>query len=141
MSSFCTELKDSPVPELIRTNSILHLSARIQGKLRDTDTTAVDLAFALHPTPAVCGWPTAAACNVIPALKSVGRGFYAGAAGWMDASGDGQWVVNIRCADIGDEGPRIHAGTGIVPRTDPELELTETESKFRPILRGMGVNA
>ncbi|MFK0009543.1 isochorismate synthase MenF [Paenarthrobacter sp. NPDC090520] len=138
MSGYCKDLDVPPVPELIRTGSMLHLSTKIQGHLRDTNTSALDLAFALHPTPAVCGWPTTTACDLIQELEDVDRGFYAGAAGWVDASGDGEWVVSIRCAEIGDDELRVHAGAGIVPGSDPELEFAETEAKFRTILRGMG---
>ncbi|MFJ4029007.1 isochorismate synthase MenF [Paenarthrobacter sp. NPDC089989] len=141
LDGFCTGLDVPARPELIRTGSMMHLSTKIQGRLRDTDTSALDLAFALHPTPAVCGWPTDAASELIKELEDGDRGYYAGAAGWTDASGDGEWVVSIRCAEIGDQDLRIHAGAGIVPGSDPDLEFAETEAKFRTILRGMGLGA
>lgn len=139
LSGLCTGLRVPAAPELVRTGSMWHLSTHIEGRLREEETTSLDLAFALHPTPAVCGWPTAAACSLIEELEETSRGFYAGAVGWMDAQGDGEWAVSIRCAEIASDELRVHAGAGIVPGSDPELEHAETEAKFRTILAGLGV--
>lgn len=139
LNPLCFDLQVPAAPELVRTGSMWHLSSQIFGRLKDPDTTSLDLAFALHPTPAVCGWPTQMACDLIEELEETNRGFYAGAVGWMDAAGDGEWAVSIRCADVANDELRVHAGAGIVPGSDPELELAETEAKFRTILAGLGV--
>ncbi|MEO6529908.1 MAG: isochorismate synthase [Specibacter sp.] len=139
LNPLCINLQVPAAPELVRTGSMWHLSSQISGRLKDPETTSLDLAFALHPTPAVCGWPTQMACELIEELEETNRGFYAGAVGWMDAAGDGEWAVSIRCADVSNDELRVHAGAGIVPGSDPELELAETEAKFRTILAGLGV--
>ncbi|MHA7304885.1 isochorismate synthase [Arthrobacter sp. TMN-49] len=139
LTPLCKNLQVPAAPELVRTGSMWHLSSKIAGRLKDPETTSLDLAFALHPTPAVCGWPTQMACEVIEELEESNRGFYAGAVGWMDAAGDGEWAVSIRCADVSNEEIRVHAGAGIVPGSVPELEFAETEAKFRTILAGLGV--
>ena len=139
MGGLCHDLVVPPRPELMRTDSMWHLSTKLQGRLRDPETTSLDLAFALHPTPAVCGWPTQMACELIEELEESARGFYAGAVGWTDAAGNGEWAVSIRCAEVSNDGVRVHAGAGIVPGSDPQLELAETEAKFRTILAGLGV--
>lgn len=91
--------------------------------------------MALHPTPAVCGTPTVAAREHITATEA-DRGFYAGAVGWCDRTGDGEWMVAIRCAEIAADGlsARAYAGGGIVATSDPEIELRETSTKFRTLL-------
>lgn len=139
LNPLCSNLQVPAAPELVRTGSMWHLSSQISGRLKDPETTSLDLAFALHPTPAVCGWPTQLACDLIQELEETNRGFYAGAVGWMDAAGDGEWAVSIRCADVSNDELRVHAGAGIVPGSVPELELAETEAKFRTILAGLGV--
>ncbi|POH71899.1 isochorismate synthase [Arthrobacter glacialis] len=139
LNPLCINLQVPAAPELVRTGSMWHLSSKISGRLKDPEATSLDLAFALHPTPAVCGWPTQMACDLIAELEESNRGFYAGAVGWMDAAGDGEWAVSIRCADVSNDDLRVHAGAGIVPGSDPELELAETEAKFRTILAGLGV--
>ncbi|MBV9721208.1 MAG: isochorismate synthase [Mycobacterium sp.] len=140
---FCSELNFPPAPTLSRTTALWHLSTPIRGRLRDTSTTALDLAFALHPTPAVGGVPADAAAELISALEGGEgeRGFYAGAAGWCDARGDGRWVVSIRCAQLSvDRRTALaHAGGGIVAESDPDDEVRETTTKFVTILTALGV--
>ena len=138
----CSELTIAPTPELSRTTAVWHLTTPISGRLRDTSTTAMDLALALHPTPAVGGVPTADAAELINTLEG-DRGFYAGAVGWCDARGDGRWVVSIRCAQLAADrrSALAHAGGGIVAKSDPDDEVAETTTKFVTILTALGVRS
>jgi isochorismate synthase len=137
----CSELTIAPTPELSRTAALWHLSTPINGRLRDTATTAMDLTLALHPTPAVGGVPADAAAELISELEG-DRGFYAGAVGWCDARGDGRWVVSIRCAQLAADrrSALAHAGGGIVAESDPDDEVAETTTKFVTILSALGVD-
>ena len=139
LEPLCAEL-DIAEPRLSNTAAVWHLSTPIRGRLRETSTTALDLALVLHPTPAVGGVPTAAAVDVIADLEG-GRGFYAGAAGWCDARGDGRWVVAIRGAQLSADrcSALAQAGGGIVAESDPDDEVAETTTKFRTILTALGV--
>lgn len=142
---FCRTLDVPEEPSLIRTTAVWHLSTRIEGELRDPGITSLRLASALHPTPAVCGTPAAAARSTITALEPFERGFYAGAIGWCDADGDGEWVVGIRCGELSESvsGPStmtLYSGAGIMPASVPELEVTETSAKFQTLLRAMGLH-
>lgn len=136
----CSELVFPPQPTLSRTSALWHLSTPIAGRLRDTSTTAIDLTLALHPTPAVGGVPTEAAARLIKTLEG-DRGFYAGAVGWCDASGDGRWVVTLRGAQLSADrlSALAHAGGGIVAESDPDGEVAETTTKFITILTAMEV--
>ena len=141
---FCRHLLVPETPMLIRTSAVWHLSTTITGHLIDPDISALRLASALHPTPAVCGMPPAMARRTIADIEPFDRGFYGGAVGWVDAEGDGQWVVAIRCAEIeeqrgGRSAMTLYAGAGIMPASDPSMELVETSAKFRTLLRGMGL--
>jgi isochorismate synthase len=140
LDPLCVELQIAPEPELHGTDALWHLSTPIHGRLRESSTTALDLALALHPTPAVGGVPTDAAAALIAELEG-DRGFYAGAVGWCDARGDGRWVVSIRCAVLSTDRRTAlaHAGGGIVAESDPDDEVDETTTKFRTILTGLGV--
>ncbi|GAB3717752.1 isochorismate synthase [Amycolatopsis oliviviridis] len=135
---FCRAL-DVRGPELVSTPAIWHLSTTVTGELIDQDVTALDLAAALHPTPAICGTPTGAARSLVRELEPFDREYYAGAVGWVDAAGDGEWAVGIRCAEIADTSMRLYAGGGIVPASDPRTELDETSAKFRTLLAAMGL--
>jgi len=132
-------------PTLVGTSAVWHLATRITGELADPGISSLRLAAALHPTPAVCGRPAGLARETIARIEPFDRGFYAGAIGWCDAAGDGQWVVGIRCAEITEPaaGPdstvTLYAGGGIMPASQPDLELAETSAKFRTLLRAMGL--
>lgn len=135
LGPLCTSFNAPSAPEILRTPQLWHLGTKIEGVLIDPSLTSLELATALHPTPAVCGTPTVAAREHITATEA-DRGFYAGAVGWCDRTGDGEWMVAIRCAEIAADGlsARAYAGGGIVATSDPEIELRETSTKFRTLL-------
>ena len=142
LEPLCSRLDVAAEPQLSRTAALWHLSTPIRGVLRETSTTAMDLALTLHPTPAVGGVPTGAAVDLIAAVEG-DRGFYAGAVGWCDARGDGRWMVAIRGAQLSADRRTAlaQAGGGIVAESDPDEELAETTVKFRTILSALGVSA
>jgi isochorismate synthase len=134
LQPFCAELTWDPVPIVVETANVWHLSTRFRGVLRDPTPTSLDLLAALHPTPAVCGAPTEVARAAIAELEPFDRGIYAGPVGWMDADGDGEWAIALRCADLHDGHATLYAGAGIVGDSDPTAEFEETERKFRAFL-------
>jgi isochorismate synthase len=142
LDPLCVDLAIPPTPQLSRTAAVWHLSTPISGRLRQTSVTALDLAVALHPTPAVGGVPADAAARLIEELEG-DRGFYAGTVGWCDDRGDGRWVVAIRGAQLSADrlSADAHAGGGIVAESDPDDEVDETTIKFRTILSALGVRA
>ena len=95
---------------------------------------ALDLVAELHPTPAVCGTPTEVARAAIAAAEPFERGGYAGPVGWVDAEGDGEWAIALRCAELDGTRARLFAGAGMVAGSEPALELDETARKFRAFL-------
>jgi isochorismate synthase len=138
LAPFCRELKAPPTPELTSTTTMWHLATPVVGRLR-RDVSSLELALALHPTPAVCGTPRLLANDTITTLEPFDRGLFAGTVGWCDRRGDGQWMVSIRCAEIRGVVARLFAGAGIVPESDPSAEADETEAKFGTFLRALGV--
>jgi isochorismate synthase len=140
LEPLCVDLRIAPHPELSSTSTVWHLNTPISGRLRESSTTAIELAVALHPTPAVGGVPRGPATDLINALEG-DRGFYAGAVGWCDAAGDGTWVVSIRCAELAPDrrSAIARAGGGIVAESDPDEEVAETTTKFRTMLAALGV--
>jgi isochorismate synthase len=140
LEPLCSELDIPNQPSLTSTRQLWHLGTPVSGSLRDTSVTALDLALAVHPTPAICGTPTEPARDLIHELEG-DRGFYAGALGWCDENGDGEWMVTIRCAVLEPDGTTLtaHAGGGIVADSDPADELTETTVKFGTVLDAFGV--
>jgi isochorismate synthase len=133
----CDDLRWDPEPVVQATPNVWHLSTRFEGRLRDPSVSALDLALALHPTPAVAGSPTAAALALIDELEPFDRGAYAGPVGWVDASGDGEFAVALRCALLHGDHATLYAGAGIVRDSDPSAELDETERKFLAFLEAL----
>jgi len=139
LAPFTRNLRCEPEPIVTATSSMWHLSTRVEGTVRDPNVSALQLALALHPTPAVCGTPTRDARAFIEHTDRFDRGYFTGTLGHMDAAGDGDWVVTIRCAELSSSNARLFAGAGIVGSSVPELELAETTAKMRTILDALGV--
>lgn len=140
LEPLCTRLSIPEAPELHETNEMLHLGTPIEGVLKDEEFSALDLALMLHPTPAVGGTPTDDALGIISECEQ-GRSFYAGAVGWCDAQGDGEYMVAIRSCIVQDRVARAWAGGGIVATSDPADEARETTAKMQTALRALNVPA
>jgi menaquinone-specific isochorismate synthase len=137
------DLRTSEQPFALELPNVWHLATDL-GAVPGDDGSSLELAASLHPTAAVAGTPTAAAVRAISELEPFDRERYAGAIGWIDAAGEGEWVIALRCAQLGP-GPGVgsestaertitaYAGGGIVEGSDPRREFTETVSKFAPI--------
>ncbi len=139
LAPHCTRLRVPPEPTPMPAGSLWHLGTSIVGELRDPNLSSLALADELHPTPALGGWPRAAARQAITDLEDEPRGLYGGAVGWCDATGDGTWVVAIRCARLTGRTLWARAGAGIVDGSDPEAELAETNAKLGTVLAAVGL--
>lgn len=123
----------APEPVIAKMANIQHLATPIRAQLAQP-VSAIELAAALHPTPAVGGEPFAVAGPLIPALEGMDRGWYAGPVGWADASEDGEFCVALRSALLERTIARCFAGVGVVGDSDPAAELAETEVKLQALL-------
>ncbi|HEY7147559.1 MAG TPA: isochorismate synthase [Streptosporangiaceae bacterium] len=137
----CRELDTEQRPALLPLANVQHLATRVRGTLAPVGPpagptgqlpTALALATALHPTAAVCGTPSPVAMELIRELEGMDRGRYAGPVGWVDAAGNGEWCIALRCAELDGRRARLFAGCGIVAHSDPVAELAEAQAKFRP---------
>ncbi len=130
----CDRLDVEPGPSLMRFANVQHLATWITGRLDGShaanEHSVLALADALHYTPAVCGTPAEAAMELIRDLEVMDRGRYAGPVGWVDARGNGEWGIALRCAELDGRRARLFAGCGIVAGSDPAAELAETQAKF-----------
>jgi menaquinone-specific isochorismate synthase len=136
LSPHCTTLTVDPAPFLLQMADYQHLATCVTGELA-RDTSALALAAAMHPTAAVCGTPTDTAMELIRELEGMDRGRYAGPVGWVDARGNGEWGIALRCGEIDGNRARLFAGCGIVAGSQAESELAESETKFRPMRRAL----
>lgn len=131
-------LDASPEPFTLQLPNLWHLATDLKGTLGD-GSSSLDLVAAVHPTAAVAGTPREVALAAIAELEGFDRGRYAGPVGWIDADGDGEWAIALRCAQVFPDGTvHAYAGCGIVHDSVPADELAETGMKFRPIVEAFG---
>jgi menaquinone-specific isochorismate synthase len=135
LESHCSSMNVPETPFVLHLANVMHLATDVTG-VAANGFSSLSLAAALHPTAAVCGTPTDPARRVIRDIEQMDRGSYAGPVGWIDAAGDGEWGIALRCAQIDPEDParlRLFAGCGIVAGSDPEAELAESAAKLVPM--------
>jgi menaquinone-specific isochorismate synthase len=121
-------------PEVLTLPNIQHLATTVEARFDARPHDLLQVAAALHPTPAVGGTPVDAARLLIHELEGLERGWYAGAVGWIDARGDGELAVAIRCGLLWEDGARLYAGAGIMPDSNPRREFEETQMKLQALL-------
>jgi menaquinone-specific isochorismate synthase len=136
LQPYCSTLTAPQGPDLLTLANVRHLASDVHGTQRRTGPRSraglLELIGAVHPTAAVGGTPTADAVALIAELEGMDRGRYAGPVGWLDARGDGEFGLALRCAEVSPDGStaRLFAGCGIVARSEPAAELAETQAKF-----------
>ncbi len=116
-------------PRLRRLPQVQHLETPIQGTLRP-GVGLLQVAEALHPTPALGGMPREAALRFIARHEPVPRGWYAAPLGILFPDGTGELAVGIRSALLLGERVVLYAGAGIVAGSDPDREWDETALKM-----------
>ncbi len=132
---FCTSINVPESPFVLHLANVMHLATDVTGALAETlaHVDAFTILEQLHPSAAVCGTPRPEAAALISEIEGMSRGRYAGPVGWIDAAGDGELGIALRCGQIKGDTIRIFAGCGIVAGSDPVKELAESEAKFVPM--------
>ncbi|HET7727615.1 MAG TPA: isochorismate synthase [Candidatus Limnocylindrales bacterium] len=132
-----TEVRIALRPHVVRLRTVQHLATEVSGTLRD-GTNLLALVEALHPTPAVGGWPRELALDLLGEQEHLDRGWYAGPAGWLGLDGDGEFVVAIRSGVVAGTSASLFAGCGIVGDSEPDREWEESELKLRALGAALG---
>ena len=137
LAPFCSSTNVPESPFVLHLSNVMHLATDVTGVLNDSAKQAdiFTLIENLHPTAAVCGTPTNVAKKLISELETMNRSRYAGPVGWIDAQGDGEIAIALRCGELsdGDKSIRIFAGCGIVAGSDPITEYAESQAKLMPM--------
>jgi menaquinone-specific isochorismate synthase len=136
LGELCTGLEVGD-PGLLKLANVQHIATTVQGALAEPRS-ALEVAAALHPTAAVCGQPRSDAMAMIRRLEGMDRARYSGPVGWVDAAGNGEWGIALRCAEIDGGSARLFAGAGIVAGSTPEGELDETRIKLQAMQSALG---
>jgi menaquinone-specific isochorismate synthase len=127
----CASLDVPVTPQVIALHNVSHLASDVRGRLHPgAPASLLQLAQAVHPTAAVGGTPRGAALTLIAELEGMDRGRYAGPVGWVDADGDGELGIALRCAQLDGRVARLFAGCGVVADSDPDVEVREAAAKL-----------
>ena len=137
LEPFASSTNVPDAPFVLHLPNVMHLATDVTGVINDS-ASKVDifkLIAALHPSAAVCGTPTDVARDLITELESMNRARYAGPVGWIDAHGDGEMGIALRCGQIAEDhrSIRLFAGCGIVAGSSAEQELAESQAKLLPM--------
>ena len=137
LAPFCSSTNVPESPFVLHLSNVMHLATDVTGVLNDSAKQAdiFTLIQQLHPSAAVCGTPTSAAKKFIIDFEKMNRERYAGPVGWIDANGDGEIAIALRCGQLSQDNKsiRIFAGCGVVAGSDPANELAESQAKFMPM--------
>ena len=137
LAPFCSSTNVQESPFVLHLSNVMHLATDVTGVLNDSAKQAdiFTLVEKLHPSAAVCGTPTEAAKKLIASLEEMNRGRYSGPVGWIDAHGDGEIAIALRCGQLSADHKsiRIFAGCGIVAGSDPANEYAESQAKLMPM--------
>ena len=133
----CAELEVEGGVSEMKLASRRHLVSRVRGELREGVTDA-DVLRALHPTPAVGGYPRRDALEGIRELEPFDRGWWAGPIGWVGADAS-ELAVGIRSGLVRGRTLALFSGAGIVPGSKADEEWAEVEQKIGDFTGAFGL--
>ncbi|WP_316358134.1 isochorismate synthase [Candidatus Neptunichlamydia sp. REUL1] len=127
LSPLCQSLQIDSC-KVLQTPNVQHLHHHIEGALKEgfSDESLIN---ALHPTPAVGGFPKEIAFTEIGKREAFDRGWYAAPIGYISPN-QSHHLVAIRSALVEEDAIRLFAGTGLVNGSNPSREWDELEHKI-----------
>ncbi len=117
-----------------RYSHVMHIQSTVEGDL-DASCDGADALLAGFPAGTVSGAPKVRAMEIIDELEPHRRGIYAGAAGYLGASGEIDTCITLRTAILKDGAMHVQAGAGVVLDSEPESERQETVNKAAALFR------
>ncbi len=133
----CYDVDVPAVPSIMTLAHVQHLYTPARARAL-AGVTLSELMEDLHPTPAVAGTPVGEAKMLLRSIETYNRGFYAGACGFVDGAGDGEFSVALRTGVFDGERGYVYGGCGIVGESDVQAEYDEIDLKLRTILSAFG---
>lgn len=141
--------------ETHQAGSLLHLRSMISGRMASSVNIG-DIVTILHPTPAICGFPTEVAKSFILSEEGYDRKFYTGYLGELNervetarnrnrknqensaykaVRTNSELYVNLRCMELTHDKRILYIGGGITKDSNPESEWQETLAKSQIMKR------
>ncbi len=116
--------------------TVFQMVSTVEAKL-GSGRDVVDLLRACFPGGSITGAPKVRAMQIIEELEPVRRGFYTGAAGYIDCRGRMDLNIVIRSLIVHGSRAYFHGGGGIVIDSDPEMEYQETLDKVAGLVEAL----
>ena len=118
-----------------RYSHVMHIVSNVEGDAPHP-LDPVDVILTALPAGTLSGAPKVRAMQIIDELESDKRGLaYAGAAGYISATGQVDTCIVLRTALFKDGVIYVQAGGGVVADSDPDAEYEETLHKSRALRR------
>jgi para-aminobenzoate synthetase/4-amino-4-deoxychorismate lyase len=120
--------------EVARHGDVLQMTSTVQGQIKQ-DVKLHDILNAVFPCGSVTGAPKKRSMEIIQELEQSDRGYYCGALGWLDPSGDFAFSVPIRTIEIEKNSSNqainftLGVGAGITIDSDAKQEWHECQIK------------
>lgn len=114
-----------------------HLVTDLHLQFSEADfNTIIEVAQALHPTPALGGTPKDIAFQYLKSQpESENRRRYGAPFGYVSSSGQAHLVVAIRCLQLLKEKMLSIAGAGLIDQSDFEKEWREIQAKKNSVFK------
>ncbi len=135
LADLCSDVSGGEEIGIVKLPRVQHLISTMRGKLLPSTGDAVIIST-LHPTPAVGGYPSAQARELIDRLEPFDRGWYASPVGWIGHEA-AEFAVAIRSGLIADGTLDLYSGVGLVDGSIVGNEWTEIESKIAGFLKAI----
>jgi len=123
-------------PSLLRLHTLQHLYTPLRATLKE-NTPALEIAQALHPSPAICGSPRLQAQSWLQEHEPMDRAWFTGLSGWVDTAGGAALNVVLRCAHLRRDRVNLYAGAGLVADSVSAAEWDETEIKLDSMIQAL----
>jgi anthranilate synthase component 1 len=125
-----------PYRAIERYSHVMHIVSGVQGELA-TGYDAFDLFAASFPAGTLVGAPKVRAMEIIEEMEDIGRGLYAGTAGYFGIGGDMDQAITIRTLVFNGNEYSYQAGAGLVADSVPEREFQEVLAKSAVLRRAL----
>nr|WP_263313790.1 isochorismate synthase [Mammaliicoccus sp. Marseille-Q6498] len=137
IQSFTKHIDYDKKPTILTNKHLYHLYTNIQADLLSENV--LEIVNQLHPTPALGGFPKVEAIKFIEHEEFGTRGFYGAPLGYIDLENNGEFIVSIRSMLVKGHSATLYSGCGIVKDSNAISEFEETDLKFKPMLKALGV--
>ncbi|EHJ08462.1 isochorismate synthase [Staphylococcus simiae] len=135
---YVTDINYDQSPKILKNDYLYHLYTEIKAPLKQASYSG--LIDNLHPTPALGGYPKEQALDFIEQKEFGTRGLYGAPVGFIDLYNDCEFIVAIRSMLIKQNQATLFAGCGIVKDSNADSEVEETNLKFSPMMKALGVD-